>query len=84
MEPQPLSIIRQLLQQKVFGHTCVGGFNPYSRAIFGRLSLCHTAGIGVHHLQCSKAGCGHALYQYHSCGDRQKFFNLAFCSYLHL
>jgi Putative transposase/Transposase zinc-binding domain len=70
MEPQPLNDIRQLLQQKVFGHPCVDNFNSYSRAIFGRLRLCHTAGIGVHHLQCSKAGCGHALYQYHSCGDR--------------
>jgi Putative transposase/Transposase zinc-binding domain len=70
MAPQTLNEIRQLLQQKIFGHACADSFNPYSAAIFNRLSLCHTAGIGVHHLQCSQAGCGHALYQYHSCGDR--------------
>lgn len=70
MEAQPLNEIRQLLQQKIFAHPCVHHFNPCSRAIFNRLSLCHTAGIGVHHVQCNKAGCGHALYQYHSCGDR--------------
>jgi hypothetical protein len=70
MEPQPLSEIRQLLQKYIFGHPCVQQFNPYSRAIFYRLSICHTAGIGVHHLQCNKSSCGNEQYQYHSCGDR--------------
>ncbi|MEO6734528.1 MAG: IS91 family transposase [Ferruginibacter sp.] len=70
MEPQTLSDIRQLLQQKIFGNPCVESFNPYSRAIFNRLRICHTAGIGVHHLKCNKTGCSNEQYQYHSCGDR--------------
>jgi hypothetical protein len=70
MEAQPINEIRQLLQQKIFGHTCVKNFNPYSQAIFNRLRICHTAGIGVHHLKCNKTGCSNAQYQYHSCGDR--------------
>ena len=70
MEQQPLSEVRQLLQQKIFGNACVESFNPYSRAIFNRLRICHTAGIGVHHLKCNKASCSNEQYQYHSCGDR--------------
>ena len=70
MEAQPLSDIRQLLQQKIFGNACVESFNPYSRAIFKRLRICHTAGIGVHHLKCNKTSCINEQYQYHSCGDR--------------
>jgi hypothetical protein len=67
---QQLSEIRQLLQQKIFGHPCVNNFNPYSRAIFNRLRICHTAGIGVHHLKCNTISCSNEQYQYHSCGDR--------------
>jgi len=70
MEQQPLNEIRQLLQQKIFGHSCIESFNPYSRAIFNRLRICHTAGIGVHHLKCNKTSCSNEQYQYHSCGDR--------------
>lgn len=70
MEQQTLNEIRQLLQQKIFGHKSVENFNPYSRAIFKRLQLCHTAGIGVHHLKCNKSGCDNEHYQYHSCGNR--------------
>ena len=70
MEQQPLNEIRQLLQCKIFGNPCVQNFNPYSRAIFNRLRLCHTVGIGVHHLKCDQAGCGNEQYQYHSCGNR--------------
>jgi Putative transposase/Transposase zinc-binding domain len=70
MAQQPLSEIRQLLQQKIFDHPCVESFNPYSRAVFNRLQQCHTAGIGVHHLQCNKTDCGNQQYQYHSCGNR--------------
>ena len=67
---QQLSEIRQLLQQKIFGHTSIKHFNICSQAIFSRLNKCHTAAIGVHHLKCNKASCGKQLYQYHSCGDR--------------
>src|SRR5665647_262707 len=70
MEQQTLNEIRQLLQQKIFGHKSVENFNPYSRAIFNRLRICHTAGIGVHHLKCNKTSCSNEQYQYHSCGDR--------------
>ena len=70
MEQQSINEIRQLLQQKIFGHTCVKNFNPYSRAVFNRLRICHTAGIGVHHLKCNKTSCSNEQYQYHSCGDR--------------
>lgn len=67
---QQLSEIRQLLQQKIFGHTSIKNFNICSQAIFNRLHKCHTAAIGVHHLKCNKAGCSNQLYQYHSCNDR--------------
>ena len=70
MEQQPINEIRQLLQQKIFGHTCVKNFNPYSRAVFNRLRICHTAGIGVHHLKCNAGSCGNEQHQYNSCGDR--------------
>ena len=70
MQPQPLNEIKQLLQQKIFGHPCVENFNLYSRAVFNRLQLCHTAGIGVHHLTCNKKSCDNHQYQYHSCGNR--------------
>ena len=70
MEQQPLNEIRQLLQQKIFGHSCVENFNPYSRAIFNRLRICHTAGIGVHYLKCNAGSCSNEQYQYHSCGNR--------------
>ena len=70
MQQQSLPDIRQLLQQKIFGHPCVHQFNPYSRAVFNRLRICHTAGIGVHHVKCNSNTCNHQQYQYHSCGDR--------------
>jgi hypothetical protein len=70
MEQQTLSDIRQLLQQKIFGNPCVKNFNPYSRAIFQRLRICHTSGIGVHRLKCNNPSCSNEQYQYHSCGDR--------------
>jgi len=62
---QQLSEIRQLLQQKIFGHTSIKHFNICSQVIFSRLNKCHTAAIGVHHLKCNKASCGNQLYQYH-------------------
>jgi predicted nucleic acid-binding Zn ribbon protein len=70
MEPQTLNEIKQLLQQKIFGHTCIKQFNGYSQSVFNRLHHCHTAAIGVHHLQCNNASCHHQHYQYHCCGNR--------------
>ena len=69
-QQQTIHEIQQLLQQKIFGHSCVENFNPYSRAVLRRLHLCHTAGIGVHHLRCNKTSCNNERYQYHCCGNR--------------
>jgi hypothetical protein len=67
---QTIKEIQQLLQQQIFGHPWVENFNPYSRAVLKRLHLCHTAGIGVHHLRCNKPSCNNEHYQYHCCGNR--------------
>src|SRR6185437_12757398 len=67
---QPLNERRQLLQTKIFAHSSVAGFNPYSQAVLSRLSRCHTEGIGVHHYRCNNEACSHLHYQYHSCGNR--------------
>ena len=50
MEEQSLNERRQLLQKNIFAHSSVLGFNPYSQAVLSRLSRCHTASIGVHHI----------------------------------
>ena len=70
MVEQSLNERRQLLQEKIFAHPSVAGFNPYSQAVLSRLSRCHTASIGVHHYRCSNEACKHMHYQYHSCGNR--------------
>lgn len=62
--------IKQLLQQKIFAHTSIQKFNPYSRAVFDKLSKCHTSQIGVHQYRCNNPSCNHVHYQYHSCGNR--------------
>lgn len=65
---QSLAEIRHLLQTQIFGNAKHGSYNVCSKAIFERISKCHTAGIGMHHLACST--CGHSVVQYHSCQDR--------------
>ena len=67
---QSLNERRQLLQTKIFSHPSAASFNPYSEAVLYRLSVCHTAKIGVHQYQCNQQSCGHRHYQYHSCGNR--------------
>jgi hypothetical protein len=67
---QSLADIRQLLQTNLFAQAKHLHFNGYSKAIFTKISKCHTAAIGMHHLQCSHATCTHAHVQYHSCQDR--------------
>ena len=57
---QPLNERRQLLQTKIFAHSSVADFNPYSQAVLSRLSRCHTAAIGVHHYRCNNEGCRHS------------------------
>jgi len=67
---QSQSEIKRLLQEKVFTHSSINKFNPYSQAVFDRLSKCHTALIGVHKYKCNNTSCNHVHYQYHSCGNR--------------
>jgi len=67
---QEISTIRQLLQQKVFAHSSIQRFNPYSIAVFQKLKNCHTAAIGVHQFRCNNSNCLHTHRQYHSCGNR--------------
>jgi hypothetical protein len=62
--------IRQQLQQIVFKQAVKITTNPYSKAVFSKLALCHTAQLGVHHYRCYEADCFHQRYQYHSCGNR--------------
>jgi hypothetical protein len=70
MVEQSLNERRQLLQENIFSHTSVSGFNKYSQGVLSRLSRCHTSAIGVHHYRCSNAACRFVHYQYHSCGNR--------------
>lgn len=67
---QSLSVIRQLLQQKIFRHPSLLQYNTYSQAVFNRLHKCHTVAIGVHQFNCNNSSCNHIHYQYHSCGNR--------------
>jgi len=63
-----MSVVNDL--QKLFGDHPVKKFNPYSQAVFKKLSHCHTAQTGYHLYRCSEAGCGKEKLQYHSCGNR--------------
>jgi Putative transposase/Transposase zinc-binding domain len=65
-----MNITPALLQQTVFAHPSINAFNPYSRAVFHKLKICHTAAAGFHRLRCDQQQCGHTHWQYHSCGNR--------------
>ncbi len=67
---QTQSEIKQLLQQKIFGHKTVKKYNSYSRAVLSKLNKCHTMGIGMHQYKCNNTSCNHVHHQYHCCGDR--------------
>ena len=58
------------MQTRLFAHSCIKNFNPYSRAVFSQLARCHTAALGAHRLKCDQQACGHQQWQYHSCGNR--------------
>ncbi len=60
--------IKQLLQQKIFGHPSAKQFNLYSQAVLKKLSDCHTERLGMHIYGCNH--CHHKHYQYYSCGNR--------------
>ena len=63
-----MSAVNQL--QALFKSPVVQTFNPYSRAVFNRLSRCHTKEMGMHCYQCNDEQCRHEHLQYHSCGNR--------------
>jgi hypothetical protein len=63
-----MSVVNEL--QKLFGEVHTKKFNPYSQAVFKKLSHCHTAKIGSHLYRCNEAECNKEKVQYHSCGNR--------------
>lgn len=63
-----MSIVNQV--QELFRSPVVQSFNPYSQAVFSKISKCHTSGIGVHHYRCSDENCKYEHLQYHCCGSR--------------
>jgi len=63
-----MSVVNNL--QKLFGDHQVKKFNPYSQAVFKKLSHCHTALAGCHLYRCSQPDCNKEKLQYHSCGNR--------------
>lgn len=63
-----MSIVNEL--QKLFGDAQTKKFNPYSQAVFKKLSHCHTAKIGSHLYRCNDLDCNKEKLQYHSCGNR--------------
>jgi len=63
-----MSVVNDL--QKLFGDSLVKKFNPYSQAVFKKISHCHTAHIGSHLYRCSEVECNKEKLQYHSCGNR--------------
>jgi hypothetical protein len=67
MEPQA---IKTALQQHIFAHAQTQHFNSYSKAVFHKLSVCHTAKMGLHQYRCDNKACAHMHHQYHSCGNR--------------
>lgn len=62
--------IKQLLQQKIFNHPSIAGYNKYSQNVLSKLRRCHTMETGVHVYKCNNSACGHVHHQYHSCGNR--------------
>ena len=65
-----MSVTQGLLQEKLFAHSFIQSFNPYSRAVFDKLHRCHTARTGMHRYRCDQKACGFEHWQYHSCGNR--------------
>ena len=63
-----MSVVNEL--QELFRDPVVQRFNSYSKAVFNKMSKCHTSGIGVHYYRCSDGQCKHEQHQYHSCGNR--------------
>lgn len=56
--------------QQLFGRAATLPFNIFSKQVFNKLHVCHTASNGAHTYRCNNVHCGHIHYQYHSCGNR--------------
>ncbi len=62
----PRATVQQVLQkQDVWVHK-----NAHVSKVLQRIRSCRTAALGYHVYGCTKDGCGHIQYQYHSCRDR--------------
>jgi len=62
----PRATVQQVLQrQDVWVHK-----NAHVSQVLQRIRNCRTAALGYHVYGCTKDGCGHIQYQYHSCRDR--------------
>jgi hypothetical protein len=62
----PRATVQQVLQkQEVWVHK-----NAHISKVLQRIRSCRTSALGYHVYGCTKDGCGHIQYQYHSCRDR--------------
>lgn len=62
----PRATVQQVLQrQDAWVHK-----NAHVSKVLQRIRSCRTAALGYHVYGCTKDGCGHIQYQYHSCRDR--------------
>src|SRR5664280_2024502 len=62
----PRATVQQLLQN----HALPLNKNAHVAKVLQRIRNCRTAALGYHVYGCTKDGCGHIQYQYHSCRDR--------------
>jgi hypothetical protein len=62
----PRATVQQVLQR----HAMEVHKNAHVAKVLQRIRSCRTAALGYHVYGCTKDGCGHIQYQYHSCRDR--------------
>ena len=62
----PRATVQQVLQR----HAMEVHKNAHVSKVLQRIRSCRTAALGYHVYGCTKDGCGHIQYQYHSCRDR--------------
>src|SRR5487761_2490966 len=61
---------RATVQQVLQKHAMEVHKNAHVAKVLQRIRSCRTAALGYHVYGCTKDGCGHIQYQYHSCRDR--------------
>src|SRR5450631_140556 len=61
---------RATVQQVLQNHALPLNKNAHVAKVLQRIRNCRTAALGYHVYGCTKDGCGHIQYQYHSCRDR--------------